>query len=69
MPKCDLALHCLSMSHKKDARLTGFALLEKYLNLESFLEKSLKIKYALKSTGRSFKGLEKPLNSSFFPMT
>ena len=27
--------------------------LEKYLNLEGFLEKSLKIKYALKSTGKS----------------
>ena len=27
--------------------------LEKYLNLEGFLENSLKIKYALKSTGKS----------------
>ena len=32
---------------------------EKYLNLEGFLEKSLKIKYALKSTGKSLKRLEK----------
>ena len=40
--------------------------LEKYLNLEGFLEKSLKIKYALKSTGQSCKGLEKSLNSSIF---
>ena len=40
--------------------------LEKYLNLEGFLEKSLKIKYALKRTGTSFKGLEKSLNSSIF---
>ena len=33
--------------------------LEKYLKLEGFLEKSLKDKYALKSTGKSLKGLEK----------
>ena len=38
-------------------------MLEKYLNLEGFLEKSLKIKSALKSTGRSLKGLEKSLIS------
>ena len=35
----------------------GFAQLEKYLNLEGFLEKSLKIKFALKSTGKSLKAL------------
>ena len=40
--------------------------LEKYLNLEGFLEKSLKIKYALKSTGKSLKCLEKSLNSYIF---
>ena len=40
--------------------------LEKYLNLEGFLEKSLKIKYALKITGKSCKGLERSLNSSIF---
>ena len=39
--------------------------LEKYLNFEGFLEKSLKIKHALKSTGKSLKNLEKPLNSIF----
>ena len=33
--------------------LQGSHRLEKYLNLEGFLEKSLKIKYALKSTGNS----------------
>ena len=38
--------------------------LEKYFNLESFLEKLLKIKYAWKSTGKSCKGLEKSLISS-----
>ena len=40
--------------------------LEKYLNLEGFLEKSLKIKSALKSTGKSFKSLEKFLKSTIF---
>ena len=39
--------------------------LEKYLNLEGFLEKSLKMKSALKSTGKSLKSLEKSLNSIF----
>ena len=43
--------------------------LEKYLNLEGILEKSFKIKSALKSTGKSFKGLEKSLNSSIFYRT
>ena len=40
--------------------------LEKYLNIECFLEEYLKIKSALKSTGKSLKGLEKSLNSTFF---
>ena len=43
--------------------------LEKYLNLEGFLEKSLKIKSALKSTGKSLKTLEKCLNSTIFYRT
>ena len=47
----------------------GLHRLEKDLNLEGFLEKSLKIKYALKSTGKSLKGLEKSLNSSIFCRT
>ena len=38
----------------------------KYLNLEGFLEKFLKIKYALKKTGKSCKSLEQSLNSSIF---
>ena len=42
---------------------------KKYLNLEGFLEKSLKIKSALKSTGKSLKSLEKSLNSTFFCRT
>ena len=37
-----------------------------YLNLEGFLEKSLKTKNVLKSTGKSLKNLEKSLNSAFF---
>ena len=40
--------------------------LEKYLNLEGFLEKSLKIKSAMKSTRKSLKSLEKSLNSTTF---
>ena len=44
----------------------GSHLLEKYLNLECFLEKSLKIKYALKSTGKSHKDLGKSLVFSNF---
>ena len=43
--------------------------LEKYLNLEGFLEKSLKSKSALKSTGKSLKSLEKSLNSTIFCRT
>ena len=44
----------------------GLHRLEKYLNLEDFLENSLKIKSALKSTGQSLKSLEKSLNSTIF---
>ena len=43
--------------------------LEKYLNLEGFLEKSLKIKSALESTRKSHKSLEKSLNSTIFCRT
>ena len=39
---------------------------EKYLNLDGFLEKSLKIKYAWKSTEKSLKCLEKSLNLILF---
>ena len=34
--------------------------LEKYLNLKGFLEKSLKIQSALKSTGKHSKALKSP---------
>ena len=44
----------------------GLHRLEKYLNLEGLLEKSLNIKSALKSTGNSLKGFEKSLNSTIF---
>ena len=44
----------------------GVHRLEKYLNIEGFLKKSLKIKSALKSTGKSLKSLEKTLNSTIF---
>ena len=43
--------------------------LEKCLNIQDSLEKSLKIKSALISNGKSLKGLEKSLNSSFFCRT
>ena len=43
--------------------------LEKYLYLEGLFENALKIKSALKSTGKSLVGLEKSLNSTIFCMT
>ena len=46
--------------------LQGSHRLEKYLNVEGFLEKSLKIKSALKSPGKSLKSLEKSLNSTIY---
>ena len=45
--------------------LQGSHRLEKCLNLEGFLEESLNIKSAIKSTGKSLKSLEKSLNSIF----
>ena len=52
-----------------NVELHGLHRLEKYLNLEVFLEKSLKIKPALKSTGKSLKSLEKSLISTIFCRT
>ena len=43
--------------------------LEEYLNLKGFLEKSLKIKSVLRSTGKTLKSLEKFLISTFFCRT
>ena len=41
-------------------------MLIKYLNSEGLVDKSLKIKSALRSTGKSLKGLEKSLKSTIF---
>ena len=46
--------------------MQGSHRLEKNWNFEGFLGKSLKIQYALKSTGKSLKHLEKSFNSSIF---
>ena len=51
---------------KKLTLIQGSHRLEKYLNLKGFLEKSLKIKSALKSTGKSLKSLETSFNSKFY---
>ena len=40
--------------------------LEKYLNIQDCLERSLKIKFALKSTCKTPKGLEKSLNFAIY---
>ena len=52
--------------HKKTCFQQGSHRLKKYLNSKGFLEKSLKIKSALKSTGKSLKSLEKSLNYTIF---
>ena len=44
----------------------GLHMLEKCLILGGFLEKSLKVKSVLKSTGKSLKSLGKSLNSTIF---
>ena len=55
------ALSVFSVFGKMIAEQTqGSHRLEKYFNLEGFLEKSLKNKSALKSTGKSLKSLENP---------
>ena len=46
--------------------IQGSHRLRKYLNLEDFHEKYLKIKSAMKRTGKSLKSLEKSLNSTIF---
>ena len=40
--------------------------LDKYLNIQACLEKSLKIKFALKSTWKTLKGLEKSFNFTIY---
>ena len=44
----------------------GLHRLEKYLNIQDCLEKSLKMKFALKSTWKTHKGLEKSLNFTIY---
>ena len=46
--------------------IQGSHRLEKYLNIQDCLEKSLKIKFALKSTWKTLKGLEKYLNFTIY---
>ena len=48
----------IKITQHKCQVIQGSHRLENYLNLEGFLEKSLKIKSALKSTGKSLKSLE-----------
>ena len=50
------AFQCFQGSHR----------LKKYLNIQDYLEKSLKIEFALKSTGKTLKGLEKTLNFTIY---
>ena len=46
--------------------IQGSHRLEKYLNIQDCLEKTLKMKFALKSTGKTLKGLEKSLNFTIY---
>ena len=61
-------LHCDGMPDNvnpdQGLRCQGSHMLEKYLNFEGLLEKSLKIKPALKSTGKSLKSLEQSFHST-----
>ena len=56
----------VTVAHDHFNVFQGSHRLEKYLNLEDFLEKYLKIKYGLKGTRTSHKNLEKSLNSTIF---
>ena len=58
-----------SHHHRSAIEMQGSHRLEKNLNLEGLHEKSFEIEYALKSTGKSLKCLEKSLNSTIFHMT
>ena len=59
----------LFYTHGRRHYLQGLHRLEKYLNLDGFFEKSLKIKSTLKNTGKSLESLEKSLNSTIFCRT
>ena len=81
-PQTDLYLYCLNpiisgfLANRPRYACTSFSMflltsqglhrLEKYLNIQDCLEKFLKIKYALKNTGKSHEGLEKSLNFFLF---
>ena len=56
---------CHGVVDKPGVLKQGLHRLEKYLNIQGCLEKSLKIKFTLKSTGKTVKGLEKSLNFTF----
>ena len=53
--RCDTAFQGILVLHRQ-----GSHMLEKYLNLEAFLEKSLKFRSALKMTGNYSKALKSP---------
>ena len=70
---CTLKGHLDKLQAKEDSKSTLIFThiqdshrLEKYLNIQDCLEKSLKMKFALKSTGKSRKGLEKVLNFTIY---
>ena len=52
----------LCPGHKGHKLIQGSHRLEKYLNIQGCLVKSLKIQSAFKSTGKLLKGLEKSFN-------
>ena len=62
--ECSIKIH--GPAHEIFILTQGSHRLEKYLNLECFFEKSLKIKSALKSTGNLSKALKSPLILIFF---
>ena len=51
--------------YKVNSICQGSHRLEKYLNIQGYLEKSLKITFTLKSTWKTHRGLEKSLNLPF----
>ena len=57
------SLFCLLMKVNHTTVRIG---LKKDLNIQDCLEKSLKMKFALKSTGKTLKGLEKSLNFTIY---
>ena len=60
----DLGQSCLQRLSADNKQ--GSHRLEKYLNIQGCLEKSLKIKFALKSTWKTLKTLEKSLNFTLY---